>query len=84
MLKKQVFPMLKQIFLLTCFMIVTLVCCAEPLELLPRVTIFATYNNISASQARTILYSGADYLFLDVREVSEFNAGHILGAVNMP
>jgi len=40
--------------------------------------------NISAAEARAILDSGDDVLFLDVREPGEFSGGHITGALNMP
>ena len=36
-----------------------------------------TYTNISAEQARSWKQNGRDVLFLDVREVSEFDAGHV-------
>ena len=42
------------------------------------------FPNITAAQARAILDSGTDTLFLDVRESYEFSAGHIPGATNMP
>ena len=42
------------------------------------------YDNITADEARAILDSGSDVLFLDVREVYEFNGGYIPGALNMP
>ena len=43
-----------------------------------------TYTNISAEQARSWKQNGRDVLFLDVREVSEFDAGHVECSVNMP
>ncbi len=44
----------------------------------------ASVTNISAADARSIHSAGCDVVFLDVREVSEYNAGHISGAINMP
>ncbi len=44
----------------------------------------ANYQNISAEEARKLLLSGEDFLFLDVRETNEYNSGNIKGAVNMP
>lgn len=42
------------------------------------------YINISAAAAREMINSGADLAVLDVREVLEYNAGHITQAINMP
>jgi len=43
-----------------------------------------TYVTITASEARAILDSGSDVLFLDVREQWEYDGGHVPGALNMP
>ena len=50
----------------------------------PTVTSSATVVNVSASEARALLDSGTELLFLDVREPSEFSSGHIEDATNMP
>jgi rhodanese-related sulfurtransferase len=49
----------------------------------PTATPTPIITSISASEARDLLYTGADRLFLDVREINEYNAGHIPGATNM-
>lgn len=42
------------------------------------------YTNITAEDACSSFSSGADVVFLDVREVYEYTAGHIPNAINMP
>ena len=43
----------------------------------------AKHNEISAQQLDAMLQAG-EALVVDVREVDEFTAGHIPGAINMP
>ena len=41
-------------------------------------------KRISPDEAKTLLDSGKDYVYLDVRTVEEFDAGHVPGAKNIP
>ena len=42
------------------------------------------YVEITATEAKKIMDSGDDYVVLDVREQTEFNAGHIPGSILIP
>lgn len=44
----------------------------------------AGYTQITPEEAKAIMDSGEKYLILDVRTQSEFDAGHIKGAVLIP
>lgn len=44
----------------------------------------AVYQNITASEARRIMDTEADYVILDVRTQAEYDEGHIPGAVLIP
>lgn len=41
-------------------------------------------KRISPEEAKTLLNSGAGYIYVDVRTVNEFDAGHVPGAKNVP
>ncbi len=41
-------------------------------------------KRISPDEAKTLLDSGQGYVYLDVRTVGEFDAGHVPGAKNIP
>ena len=42
------------------------------------------YEQITAKDAKRIMDSGEDFVILDVREKSEFDTGHIEGAILIP
>ena len=42
------------------------------------------YQSITQEKAKEIMDGGGDYVILDVREQSEFDEGHIFGAVLIP
>lgn len=42
------------------------------------------YEQITPTQAKSIMDSEKDYIILDVREQDEFDAGHISGAILIP
>ena len=42
------------------------------------------YVEITATEAKKIMDNGDDYVVLDVREQTEFNAGHIPGSILIP
>lgn len=44
----------------------------------------AVYENITAEEAKKIMDTKEDYVILDVREQSEFDEGHIEGAMLIP
>ena len=44
----------------------------------------ATYQNISAEEARQIMDNQEGYIILDVRTQEEYDAGHIPGAILLP
>ncbi len=44
----------------------------------------AEYRKINAADAKAMLESGAEITVLDVREQSEYDSGHIQGAVLLP
>lgn len=44
----------------------------------------ATYTQIDAETAKTMMDETADVIVLDVREANEYNAGHIPDAVLLP
>lgn len=41
-------------------------------------------KRISPEEAKSLLESGAGYIYVDVRTVNEFEAGHVPGAKNIP
>jgi rhodanese-related sulfurtransferase len=41
-------------------------------------------KQISPSEAKVLLDSGQDYIYLDVRSMQEFDEGHVPGALNIP
>jgi len=41
-------------------------------------------KRITPEEAKNLLDSGVGYVYLDVRTVSEFDAGHVSGAKNIP
>ena len=43
-----------------------------------------TYEQISAEQAKAIMDSETNYVIIDARTQSEFDEGHIPGAILMP
>ncbi len=43
-----------------------------------------TYEQINAEQAKALMESETDYVIIDARTQSEFDAGHIEGAVIIP
>ena len=43
-----------------------------------------SYQQVSAEQAMKIMSEQSDYIILDVRTPSEFEAKHIVGAINIP
>ena len=45
---------------------------------------YATYRQITMSEAVEMMASESDYIILDVRRPDEFAAGHIPNAVNIP
>jgi len=51
-------------------------CCSEKKE--------ATYEQISSEQAKEIMDKEKDYVIIDARTESEFNEGHIKGAILIP
>ena len=44
----------------------------------------AVYVNITAEEAKRIMDTEEGYVFLDVREQDEYDAGHISGAILIP
>ncbi len=42
------------------------------------------YGNVNVEEARDLIAEKADLVILDVRTVSEFESGHLGGAVNIP
>ena len=44
----------------------------------------AMYQQITAEEAKKIVYSGEEHIILDTREQDEFNEGHIPGAILIP
>lgn len=42
------------------------------------------YQQITPNEAKKIMESGGEHIVLDVREQSEFNEGHIRGAILIP
>ena len=42
------------------------------------------YDQITPEEAKKIMYSGEEYIVLDVREQDEFDEGHIPGAILIP
>ncbi len=44
----------------------------------------AVYLNITATEAKTIMDEGGDYVILDVRTEEEFAEGHVPGAILIP
>lgn len=44
----------------------------------------ATYKQITAEQAKTIMDTEKDYIIIDARTDEEFNDGHIEGAILIP
>ena len=44
----------------------------------------AQYHHLSAEEAKAVMDSGESVIVLDVREQSEYDAGHIPGAVLLP
>ena len=51
--------------------------CAAPAEEI-------SYQQVNAEQAMKIMSEQSDYIILDVRTPSEFEAKHIVGAINIP
>ena len=51
--------------------------CAAPAEEI-------SYQQVNAEQAMKIMSEQSDYIILDVRTPSEFDAKHIVGAINIP
>ena len=43
-----------------------------------------SYQQVNAEQAMKIMSEQSDYIILDVRTPSEFEAKHIVGAINIP
>ena len=44
----------------------------------------AMYEQITAEEAKKIMYSGEEHIILDTREQDEFDEGHIPGAILIP
>lgn len=44
----------------------------------------ASYEQINAEQAKTLMDSKDDYVIIDARTQSEYDAGHIEGAIMIP
>jgi rhodanese-related sulfurtransferase len=42
------------------------------------------YGNVDVGEARDLIAEKADIVILDVRTVSEFDSGHLEGAINIP
>ena len=42
------------------------------------------YGNVDVAEARDLIGEKADLVILDVRTVSEFESGHLEGAINIP
>ena len=42
------------------------------------------YGNVDVAEARDLIAEKADLVILDVRTVSEFESGHLEGAINIP
>ena len=43
-----------------------------------------SYRQISMAEAIAMMEEKSDYIILDVRTASEFDGGHIPGAINIP
>ena len=44
----------------------------------------ASYKSVSSDEAMKMMKESKDYIILDVRTKSEFESGHIRGAINIP
>ena len=44
----------------------------------------ASYKSVSSDEAMKMMKQSKDYIILDVRTKSEFESGHIKGAINIP
>ena len=60
--------------LLTVFLLVALMACGNE----------ASYQQINAEEAHAMMTEETDFVLLDVREQSEYEEGHISGAVLLP
>lgn len=75
---------MKKFFSLILFLVlITLCSCANDTDnTIKGETIM--YEQITPTQAKSIMDSEKDYIILDVREQDEFDAGHISGAILIP
>jgi rhodanese-related sulfurtransferase len=66
--------------------IMTLLSVMLSLTLLLPTALAATHTNITPAQAYAMIYSNAypNLLVIDVRTVTDYNNGHIIGAINVP
>ena len=69
--------------LILCLILITLCACANDTDNTTKGETIM-YEQITPTQAKSIMDSEKDYIILDVREQDEFDAGHISGAILIP
>ena len=78
---------MKKVLLIIGLCMVTSACTKAGVTMEEEVTkevVEAVYENITAEEAKKIMDTKEDYVILDVREKSEYDEGHIKGAILIP